>query len=138
MKKFYQGLNEIHRYTFWIIFVELMVFLLSSFCFFIHHMDISLGILLGAVISVLNFLLIIKQSDVCISTSKPKGKAVGYYILRYLLYMLRYLLYGAGLTIALLLQHFGFNIFNVFAVLGAYLLQKLTIIVYGLKKGEAE
>lgn len=131
MKKFYQGLNEIHRYTFWIIFVELMAFLLSSFCFFIHHMDISLGILLGACISVLNFLLIIKQSDVYISTLKPKGKAFGFY-------MLRYLLYGLGLTIALLLQHFGFNIFNVFAVLGAYLLQKITIIVYGLKRGEAE
>lgn len=77
------------------------------------------------------FLLIINKDDVCISTLKPKGKAVGFY-------MLRYLLYGLGLTIALLLQHFGFNIFNVFAVLGAYLLQKITIIVYGLKKGEAE
>lgn len=131
MKKFYLRLNEINRYTFWIIFIEIMAFLLSSFCFFIHHMDIPLGILLGALISVLNFLLIIKQSEVCVSTLKPKGKAAAFYLLRYLLY-------GVGLTIALLLQHFGFNYINVFAVLGAYLLQKITIIVYGLKKGEKE
>lgn len=131
MKKFYHSLKEMQRYIFWIAFLEILAVLLSSFCFFIGYPGIPLGFLLGGMISVINFLLIIKQSEACLSSRKPKGLAFGFYTLRYFLY-------GAGIALALTLDHFHLPYLSWFTVLGAYMLQKIAIIVYGLKKGDSE
>lgn len=127
MKKFYYSLYENQRILFWIVVADCAAFFISSFCFFIGHYDIPLGFILGGGISVCNFWLLTKQAEQYVATSHPRRRAFFYYLLRYFLY-------GIGLALALVLDRFVIPVFQVFAVFGAYLMQKLVIIIYGWKE----
>ncbi len=127
MKKFYNSLYENQRIIFWIVVTDCAAFFISFFCFFIGRYDIPLGILFGGGISIFNFWLLTKQVEQYVATSHPKRRALFYYLLRYLLY-------GAGLAIALVLERWVIPVFQVFAVFGAYLVQKLVIMIYGWKE----
>ncbi len=131
MLKFYRHLSEMRRLLFWIVVGELGAFVLLSFCFFIGHYDIPLGICLGSIISVINFILLEKQSEKCTSRDHPKMTAAGFYLLRYFFYAL-------GLTLALVMMKFVFPLFNVFAVFGAYLIPKIVIFIFNVKGDKYE
>ena len=127
MKKCYCSLPEEKRIVFLFFLFGLSAFILSSFCFFINAYDIPLGILLGTIISVINFLILRKQTQRCFSSKKPGLYAAGYFLIRMFIY-------ASGLVIAIVLEKYFIPLFEVFAVLGVYILSKIILIVYGTKR----
>lgn len=128
MKKYYFSLNENKRILFWTIVGGISAFILSSFCFFIGLYDIPLGIILGTLISILNFLILEKQTIKCFSTRKPGLTTI-------LFFLLRMLIYSLGLVLAIVLEKYWFPLFEVFAVIGGYILHKIILLIYGTGKG---
>lgn len=128
MKKYYYSLTENKRIIFWTIVVSLVTVFISSFCFFLNLYGIPFGIVLGTIISVINFKLLEKQTIKCFSTKNPAFTSVSYYLLRMFLYAL-------GLALAIVLTKYVVPLFDVFAVLGSYLLHKIVLFIYGTWKG---
>lgn len=127
MKRYYYSLPENKRIIFWMILVSISVVIASSFCFFLNLYGIPLGIILGTIISISNFKLLERQTIKCFSSRKPAIVAVSYYLLRMLMYAL-------GLILAIILKKYVIPLFEVFAVLGAYILSKIVLLVYGTKE----
>ena len=101
-----------------------LTLLLFPFAFY-NHLDIPLGILLGGLISIFCYLMLIHQVNNTLSYKNPRLRGVLNYLLRWLFYLL-------GFGISLLLNHFGYNIFNVFCVFGGYFISKIVMIIITL------
>jgi len=98
--------------------------LLSIFCFFGLY-NIPLGFLLGAIISIVNHLLLCLQTEAMINAAlgaSAVGVTVG-------AYMLRFLLWGGALFLALFLEHLGYKIFAWYSVTVGFLIIKFIIMV---------
>lgn len=108
-----------------IILVSLCIFVLSIPCFFFDLASISLGLLLGLTIGFGCYMLLVYQVYNTLSFNHPKTKGV-------FNYLIRFLLYGLGIALALLLEYFGYKIFNVFAVFGSYFVSIITLVVVSL------
>lgn len=121
MKNYYLSLSENKRIIFWTILSSLILIVLLIPLCFVGHYDIVLGYILGVTISIVNFLVIIKQSEIVVI---ERSKFI--YIL---FYLLRYFFYLFGLLIALLLLKFNIRVLNVFAVFVGYLPIKIIIVI---------
>lgn len=105
--------------------VDLGLFILSSFCFFIGHMEIPLGFLLGATIGLLNFLLMYFQFKILIVPQQEKRIRLK----SGLSFITRFIIYGLGLALALLLEKNGYKIFAWYTVFIGYLMLKIVMLV---------
>ncbi len=105
--------------------VDLGLFILSSFCFFIGRMEIPLGFLLGATIGLLNFLLMYFQFKILIVPQQEKRIRLK----SGLSFITRFIIYGLGLALALLLEKNGYKIFAWYTVFIGYLMLKIVMLV---------
>ena len=108
--------------------IDGIILVLSCIACFFGLYNIPLGFLLGAIVSIVNHLLLCLQTEAMINSalgSSAVGVTVG-------AYMLRLLLWGGTLFLALFLEHIGYKIFAWYAVVVGFLMIKFIIMVkYG-------
>lgn len=108
-----------------VVIVELLIFALSSFCFFIGFMEIPLGFLLGSTIGLANFFLMYYQFKRLLVPENEKTARVKSGVN----FFIRYLIYALGLALALFLQKKGYQIFAWYSVFVGYLMIKIVMLV---------
>ena len=112
-----------------------IIFVLLSVLFIFNIIYIPLGFLLGAVISIINQLVISVQVDFMIN---PKYRSFSGLVP--LFFTTRFALYGGGLFLAFYLNYIGYNIFAWYMVFAGYMIIKIITIVkyrkYIPKKGD--
>lgn len=124
IKEYFLELDIIKRVLFVTIIVQITIFILGSFCFFIGHYQIPCGFLLGSIVADCNYLLLCQQMDGVLSNAntRVKARAARNYILRTFLYIL-------GLAVTLIFYVFDLYIIDVFAVAVAYIIPKIVLYV---------
>lgn len=122
-----ENLIEAKKNLLWCSIVDLTLFILSSFCFFINQMWIPLGFLLGGIISNLNYILLYHFTGFLL---KPFARRR---TLSVLLYFSRMILFIAGLFICIFLQYLGYNIFFWGTALASYLINIIVSVVVNQK-----
>lgn len=124
MKKYFLRLNDNQRIIYLALLLTLSIMILTLPLAIIDLYGIPLGLLLGGIIGVVNFWLLVRQMNNLINnaTNSKLGNVLNI--------IFRYAIYALGLASAAVLMKLGYNIFNIFAVLGGYLLIKVIVIFY--------
>lgn len=105
--------------------VDLIIFAILSIFFFFNLSYIPLGFLLGAIISIVNHLILCLQASIITNPDLSNMKA----ITPMFCYLLRFLLYGGGLVLAFVLDYFGYKIFAWYTVFMGYMVIKIIILI---------
>ena len=129
MKEFYNKLEFEKKVLFISILVSSLIFILSIPFFFFNWMSIPLGILLGELVGLLNYVLLVRQVYYGLATNRPRTKAAFHY-------MLRFIIYGSAFVLALALEKWVYPIFNIFAVLGGIFVHKIVLIIMSYRRKE--
>ena len=125
MKNWYAKLTPIYKSTFVSFIAVIMVYLGLLFGYFINHPDIPNGLILGGGIGVISYLVlgIVDKRD------EENNK----FVLTIIVTILRYLLIAGAIVISALCQYkWGVKIFNVFSVVGGYLIPLVSFLVITL------
>lgn len=125
-----ENLLEAKQTLLWCSIVDIGLFILSSFCFFIDQMWIPLGFLLGGFFSNINYLVLYWFTGLLL---KPFSRRK---LLSASLYLLRMLLFALGLFICIFLQSKGYKIFFFGTCLASYLINIVVLIVVNNKIGK--
>lgn len=88
--------------------------------FFFNYKQYPLGVIIGGIVSLINYYLLFRFAD-NITRSKGGMKETIFW------YIVRYLIYGGGLTLCLLLEYFGYNIFSWITCSSCYLIPVIVI-----------
>jgi F0F1-type ATP synthase assembly protein I len=117
------NLLEAKKTLLWCSIVDIGLFVLSSFCFFIDQMWIPLGFLLGGLFSNINYIVLYYFTGLLL---KPFARRR---LLSTSLYFIRMILYVLGLFICVFLQSKGYNIFFFGTCLASYLINIIVLVV---------
>lgn len=113
-----------------------IIFVLLCIFFFFDLARVPLGFLLGAVISIVNHLILCLQANVMMSQKLSVGSVPA----TMACYFTRFILYGAGLFLGLYLDHIGVPYVAWYMTFIGYMVIKAIILIrYGnvRKKGKA-
>lgn len=129
MKKRYQSLNMYYKVCLWST-ISLIVVIGGTCClFFLGYPDIPQGILLGALIGILSYLLL----GIIDKKEMESHKSVGSIIITIVRFLL---LAGAIVLSAWLSFEANYQIFNIFGVVGGYLLPLIWLIIFTGKENK--
>ena len=125
MKTWFAKLTLLYKVTF-VSFIAVVVgFLALLFAYFVNHMDLPNGLILGGSINVLAYLALAAVEKRDSEKKKP--------VLTIIITILRYLLIAAVIVLSALLQYkWGYKIFNLFTLVGGYLIPLLVFLVISL------
>lgn len=125
MKNWYANLTPIYKATF-VSFISVVVaYLALIFGYFINYPDIPNGLILGGGIGVVSYFIL----GVVDKRDKEKNKPV----LTIIVTILRYLLIAAAIVLSALCQFkWGYKIFNLFSLVGGYLIPLIVYIIVTL------
>lgn len=98
-------------------------FVISSFCFFIGQMWISLGFLIGLPLALINNMILYNFSYYL---TRPRAP---YRRLSFFSTITRLLIYGLGFFICIIFQYFGFNIFFWGTCLASYMINIIVMVI---------
>lgn len=108
--------------------ITFFCFLISSFCFFINHMDIPLGILLGGISSIIPYILF------SIKENKISNKRLIRYTIAIIILMS--VLHIAALVLAFILTYVcHIHLFNIFATFGAIFIGVISNVIINIIDG---
>ena len=125
MKNWYAKLTLLYKVTFVSFVAVLVAYLAMLFAYFVGNPDLPNGLLLGGGIGVVAYLALafVEKRD------KEKHRPVWTIIIT----ILRYLFIAAAVTLSALSQFkWGYKIFNLFTLVGGYLIPLLVYIVITL------
>ena len=125
MKNWFAKLTILYKVTFISFISVVMASLGLIFCYFIEDPSTPNGLIFGGGIGVLSYLVLalIEKRD------SEKNKPV----LTIIVTILRYFVIAAAIVISALLQYkWGYKIFNLFTVVGGYLIPLLVYIIVTL------
>ena len=125
MKNWYIKLSVAYKSTLVSFAAVITIYLCLMFGYFTNHPDIPNGLILGGGIGVISYLVlgIVDKSD------EKNNK----FVLTIIVTILRYLLIAGAVVISALCQYkWGVKIFNVFSVVGGYLIPLVSFLVITL------
>ena len=125
MKNWFAKLTTLYKVAFISFIAVVTAYLALIFCYFIEDPSTPNGLILGGGIGVLSYLVLalIEKRD------SEKNKPV----LTIIVTILRYFVIAAAIVISALLQYkWGYKIFNLFTVVGGYLIPLLVYIIVTL------
>jgi hypothetical protein len=104
-----------------------IVFICLVPLFFFGYKQYPLGVLVGSIVCLLNYYLLFRFADNITRSKGGMKEAIFWYIIRYLIY-------GAGITLCLLLQYFGYEIFSWISCSICYIIPVIVISIVQFKE----
>ena len=125
MKNWYIKLSTTYKATLVSFVAVVVVYLCLIFGYFTGHADIPNGLILGGGVGVVSYL--------ALALVEKHDKENETFVLTIIVTVLRYLLLAAALVLSALAQFtWGYKIFNLFTLMGGYLIPLITYLVFTL------
>lgn len=125
MKNWYTKLSIAYKATFVSFIASIVVYLALIFAYFIDKSDIPNGLILGGGLGVLSYLLIGVVEKYDEKRQKP--------VLTVVVTILRYIVIAASIILSALSYYkWGYKIFNLFSLVGGYLIPLIVYIIITL------
>ena len=122
MKKWFSELTNAFKTAFVSRFIVIIAFLATTFGYFVNMSDIPNGIIAGGLIGSVSYLFM----GLAEKHDAKNVKATWTIIVS----IIRYFLIGSFIVVAALIQYnLGYKIFNLFAVVGGYLISLATYVI---------